>query len=101
MKNIISLLAVAAFAVTFTAGCSGRPDCGKLAKKEDCEKDGDNKLTCRWTVDANDNAKGTCAAATDEQICAEAGKDKCDAAAKLVEKGTCKVNGDKCEHAAK
>lgn len=101
MKKMISVLAVALFAVTFAAGCgTKRPDCAKLTKKEDCQKDGDNKLTCRWTdKDAADATKGgTCAAAADADICKDAGKDKCADAAKLVEKGSCKVDGDNCVH---
>lgn len=97
MKKMISVLAVALFAVTFAAGCgSKRPDCAKLTAQADCEKDGDNKLTCAWTPDAQDTTKGKCAAMPDADICAKAGKAKCADAAKLVEKGTCKVEGDNC-----
>ncbi|MCA9507664.1 MAG: hypothetical protein KC505_04485 [Myxococcales bacterium] len=88
MKKVISLLAVAAFALTFAAGCGNkRPDCGKLSK-EDCGKEGNNAMVCVLNGE-------TCEERADADICTNAAKDKatCDKAAGLLKgKGTCNFN---------
>lgn len=65
MKKIVSLLAVALFAMTFAAGCGKPTKCKEATKEADCkadffDKEKDDKGNCHWVKDANDAAKGNC-----------------------------------------
>lgn len=121
MKNMISLLAVALFAVTFSAGCGKAKKCEDYNNKgeEACKKkeNFENNLECMWkpAADAGTDAKkGTCVAKVtqDADICKAANKDQAacdDASGKLADKAKkeCKFTAgadaasNKCELADK
>lgn len=67
MKKMISLLSVALLALTFAAGCGKLAKCSDAKVEADCkdskkfeQKDGKDQ-SCKWTADAADKTKGTCA----------------------------------------
>jgi hypothetical protein len=73
MKKMISLLALATFAIVFASGCKGFEKCSDAKNADDCAKkekfekvadtySGDNFL-CKWEQDPanpNDKTKGEC-----------------------------------------